>query len=76
MTLSDLSADALAAAAKPLSVRNDRLAVKQHSLKSLVELHAYLSSIDSVDPTATQVDAETAVMPGIRTNKLLPGGSV
>lgn len=75
-TLDDLASDALAAASKPQQVRNDKMTVRQHRLKDLVELHAYLSSIDSVDSSATSVDGETAVMAGVRTNTLAPGGSV
>ena len=74
--LDDLVTAFLAAASKPQSVRNDKLYAKQYSLKDFVELHSYLSSIDAVATAATQVDGETAVMPGVRTNQLTPGGAV
>ena len=74
--LSDLAAAMLAAAGKPQSVRNDKLSARQYSLKDFVELHTYLSGIDAVASDATQIDAETAVMPGVRTNQLTPGGAV
>ena len=73
-TLAELQAAMATAGVKPLHVRNDKLQTRQHKLSDLVELHAYLASLDAVDSSATQIDAETAVMPGVRTNRLLPGG--
>lgn len=71
-----LEDDIQTALQKPLSVRADRMTVRQHSLKDLVEAAAYLDSINAVASSATQVDSVTAVMPGVRTNKLKPGGAV
>lgn len=73
-TLAELQAAMATAGVKPMSVRNDKLQTRHHKLSDLVALHTYLSSLDAVDPSATQIDAETAVMPGVRSNRLLPGG--
>lgn len=75
-TLSDVESNALTAATKPYSVRNDKMTIRQHKLKDIVALHEYLSSIDAVSSSATQVDSDTAVVPGVRTNQLKPGGAV
>lgn len=67
--------DMLTAAGKPRSVRNDKLSVSNHSLKDLIELQAYIDGSLAVSTDATQIDGTKALMPGVRTNRLSPGGA-
>jgi hypothetical protein len=75
-TYDDLVTAAEEAAQKPQSVRNDKLSLRNHSLKEWVEFLTWKASVDAVSSAATQVDAETAVMAGVRTNTISPGGAV
>jgi len=60
----------------PLLVKSDRVMVRTHRLADIIKAAEYIDSLAALSSSATSVDANTAVMAGVKTNRLRPGGAV